>query len=218
MTDADEGEAGIHTEVAAYYTDKLLTHGPTARGVDWKDVSGQHKRFFQLLRVVEPGKPFAIGEIGCGYGALVPYLAARGFDAQYVGCDISEEMITIARQLHGDALNASFLVGADLGGISDYVVASGIFNVRFGHDDAVWFNYVIATIGRMMQQARVAVAFNLLTGFADAHRKEQRLWYPDPGEFLGELIRRYGFRVTLFHDYELYEYTVAIRASEGSYP
>lgn len=211
MSAKHKDEANIHALVEAYYTDKLVTHGSTARGVDWKDTSGQQKRFNQLLRIVERDKPFTIGEVGCGYGALAPYLIAHGFDADYIGCDLSDQMITAARHLHGDLPKVSFVVGSDVGRRTDYVVASGIFNVRFGYDDATWCNYVTTTVDQMARSARIAVAFNLLTGFADTHRKEQRLWYPDPGEFLGGLIRHYGFRVALFHDYDLYEYTVAIR-------
>ncbi len=96
-------------------------------------------------------------------------------------------MVATARQLHAQLPRVSFLVGPDIGQVTDYVVASGIFNVRFGYDDATWFNYVTNAIDRMVRHARIAVSFNLLTGFADAHRKEQRLWYPDPGELLNGL-------------------------------
>ncbi len=214
MSQSDNNDAAILATVGAYYTDKLRVHGTTARGADWKNEQGQEKRFAQLLRAVEPGRVFSLGEIGCGYGALVSYLVAHGYDATYKGCDVSEEMVQAARGLYGSRPRTSFVVGSELGQPADYVVSSGIFNVRFGFDDAAWLAYCTKTVDSMLSQARVAIAFNVLTGFADAHRKETRLWYPDPGELLNRLLQRYGLRVALLHDYDLYEYTISIRVSE----
>ena len=62
----------------------------------------------------------------------------------------------------------------------------------------------------MVGMARRGCAFNALTGFSDPHRKEARLWYPDPGWLLDVCLTRYGRRVTLSHDYDMFEFTIAI--------
>ena len=206
------GDNAILTTVGDYYSDKVATHGATPRGVDWRDAAGQHKRFEQLLRRFDLGRPFTIGEVGCGYGALVQYLRQRNVEFSYVGCDVSPEMISRAQALYKDEANVAFELGT-CSRPADYIVASGIFNVRFGFDEEQWSAYVLATIEAMVGLARRGSAFNFLTGFSDEDRKEARLWYPDPGRWLDLCLSRYGRNVTLFHDYGLYEFTIAVGAS-----
>ena len=210
-TKDDDGSASILASVGAYYTEKIRSHGPTARGADWRDEASQILRFDQLMRAIgEPAEGYSLTEIGCGYGALVPYLRARGTPFAYVGCDVSTEMVEAARRLHAND-DVRFLVGSEAPEPADYVIASGIFNVRFGIDDGRWLDYVTATVERMVAKAKRAVAFNVLTGYSDAHFKEPRLWYPAPGHLMDQLVARYGFKVVILHDYPLYEYTLAIR-------
>lgn len=76
-------------DVARYYASKLEAHGTTARGVDWNGEAGQALRFDQLVRIVNAADPFSINDLGCGYGALLDYLDARGFKTDYTGIDVS---------------------------------------------------------------------------------------------------------------------------------
>ena len=64
----------ILLRVQEYYDEKIRTHGPTARGVDWKSAESQQLRFAQLVRVIDSSRPFTVNDFGCGYGALLDYL------------------------------------------------------------------------------------------------------------------------------------------------
>ena len=46
-----ENRQALLRSVEAYYTAKVLAHGPTAHGADWNSEASQHLRFQQLLRV-----------------------------------------------------------------------------------------------------------------------------------------------------------------------
>ncbi len=201
--------------VGRYYTAKVLEHGATPRGVDWRDAGGQEKRFDQLLRGFALESPFTIAEVGCGYGALAGYLKRRQLACSYSGYDVSAEMVQAARTAQADIADASFHTGA-LAAPADYVVASGIFNVRFSFDDDVWLDYVLSTIDTMVEYARWGASFNALSSFSDADRKEDRLWYPDPAELLRHCLSKYGRRVALYHDYGMYEFTVLIGGLIGA--
>ncbi|AZO80971.1 MULTISPECIES: class I SAM-dependent methyltransferase [unclassified Bosea (in: a-proteobacteria)] len=207
---SDPISAQILSDVDQYYTGKLRTFGATPNGVDWRDEASQHRRFAQLLRQIDRSQPISIAEIGCGYGALVEYLRLSGLDFSYVGCDISPEMVAAAEAAHAGDAAVSFIAGTEPPESADYVLASGIFNVRFGYDDAVWTNFVHSTLDAMAAKARRGFAFNALTGFSDADRKEARLWYPDPGQLFNHCIARYGRNVVLMHDYPLYEFTISV--------
>ncbi len=201
----------ILSTVGDYYTDKVVTHGATPLGVDWRDGVGQQKRFEQLLRRFDLSHPFTISEVGCGYGALAHYLRRLKLRFAYAGFDISPDMIAQAEALNGDQADASFHLGT-CSKPADYIVASGIFNVRFDFDETLWSAHVRETIDVMVSMARRGSAFNFLTGFSDEDRKQARLWYPDPGQLLDLCLSRYGRNVTLYHDYGLYEFTIAVSA------
>ena len=211
---ADSAE-NLLDRVAAYYSDKVQLHGPTARGVDWKDEEGQNCRFDQLMLVLGDRKRGSIGEIGCGYGALATYMAKRGLQYDYTGCDISADMLAAARTFCKGVDGVTFEHGTSPSSPKDFVVASGIFNVRFDYDDRTWFRFIWDTIDAMAASANRGIAFNFLTSHSDADRKRPDLWYADPGEVLNECVRRFGRRVTLAHDYGMYEFTVRITFPEG---
>jgi hypothetical protein len=196
-------------EVSAYYSDKLRKFGATPAGVDWKDRKGQDTRFEQLAKVTRGGRTGTLAELGCGWGAFVAWAREHGFDLSYTGYDISPNMVEAAKVLFGNAPSASFRHGTELE-TADYVIASGIFNVKFDFDDGAWIEYVDRTIDEMARAARTGFAFNCLTGFSDPERKEARLFYPYPGEMFDRCVRRHGRHAALLQDYGLYEFTILI--------
>jgi hypothetical protein len=120
-------------------------------------------------------------------------------------------MLEVAHKTVGHLPNIEFCLGAVPGACADFVIASGIFNVRFDFSDEAWRAYVEDTIDSMAQNATKGFAFNCLTGFSNSNRKEARLYYPYPGEMFDSCLRRYGRHALLLHDYGLHEFTIVIR-------
>jgi SAM-dependent methyltransferase len=209
----DSGTHSIHQRVAAYYADKLREHGPTPRGVDWRDREGQEARFAALLEIVD-GPGASLVELGCGYGALYGYIRQSGLDFSYVGYDVSDHMIEAAKRAYPTAEFARLDAAAPPRRQADYCVASGIFNVRFDIPDDVWLDYVFATTDLMAAIAGRGFAFNCLTSHSDRDRQEARLYYADPGAMLNRCIARYGRRTSLSHGNPSYEFTVLVRRDE----
>jgi SAM-dependent methyltransferase len=206
----------ILDDVAHYYTDKLRQHGATPAGVDWRDTASQETRFAQLARLIE--SPHAsVVDYGCGVGAMLPYLRARGHVGSYLGIDIAEEMIDTARALHANDEHARFLVGTKPDLVADFAIASGIFNVRLDHSETDWASYVDAMIAELDQFGRLGFAFNCLTSYSDPERMRRDLYYPDPCRLFDLCKRRYSRQVALLHDYGLWEFTIITRkpASEA---
>lgn len=196
--------------IASYYSDRLAEHGPTARGADWRDERSQELRFARLLDLVGDDGQGSIAELGCGYGALAAFLRQTGRTNPYCGVDIAPDMVRAARAAHGDLPDVVFEDG-DAVPPADYVVASGIFNVRFDIPDERWRAFVEDTIVAMAGQARRGIAFNMLTAYSDRDRMSPRLYYASPPEMLDWCIRRFGRHVALRHDYGLYEFTLVVR-------
>jgi SAM-dependent methyltransferase len=196
-------------EVNAYYSNKVLEHGPTPRGVDWNSAQSQQLRFAQLLKIVDWSRPCVLGDFGCGYGSLFDYLESQQLACDYRGYDISEAMLAAARSRAGACFssNEEILEGCD------YIVASGIFNVRLQVSAADWKSYVLETIERLARYSSRGFAFNCLTSYSDQDRMRPDLYYADPCELFDYCKRRFSRNVALLHDYELYEFTLLVRTA-----
>lgn len=206
--DSSEIVAGV----VDYYEGKLSSFGTTPRGVDWKDERSQRLRFEQLARALDLDRcsqPFRLVDFGCGYGALLPFLMERGLRFAYVGYDAAPGMIAEARTLHATNANATFTTSWDEVPRSDFVVSSGVFNVRLATTDREWWAYVRKTLEAIAGKAGQGYAANFLTSYADEDRKRADLFYASPAVVF-EWCKESGFRwVSLLHHYDLYEFTVA---------
>ena len=212
-TQVTDSEEDIHRKVGDYYSRKIREHGATARGVDWNSEESQQLRFDHLLKIVDSAGPFSLNEIGCGYGALVDHLEARGINASYHGIDLSSDMVTAARQRHPAASNAAFAVASKPDQPRDYCVASGIFNVRLETPDGPWLHMILATLETMHESSTRGFAFNALTSYSDAEKMRDYLYYADPLALFDHCKRRFSRQVALLHDYGLYEFTILVRKS-----
>src|SRR4051812_7488097 len=116
--------------VKEYYSEKIITHGPTSKGVDWNSSESQHERFVQLCKILNSDVPFSVLDYGCGYGEMYNFLNQKTEPSfNYTGYDISPEMLTQASQLLTNSQNVN-LVSQLHQEHFDYVIASGIFNIR----------------------------------------------------------------------------------------
>lgn len=188
-----------HEGIVDHYERLLAQHGSTARGADYRDDASQQVRFRRFDRLVLGTQ--SVCDLGCGYGAYLDHLRAEGYDGEYAGVDITPGMIERARADHP---GARFDVGTEPTP-AEAVVASGIFNVRFGDDEA-WTAMVRRTIDAMWSVATVGIAFNLLSAATSPH-----LFTVSP-EALGAWLADLGSPHTVMeHDVGTNEMTVIAR-------
>jgi SAM-dependent methyltransferase len=192
----------------AYFAPKLEEHGATPLGVDWNSDAAQTIRFEQLAKVLDASGPYSLIDYGCGYGALAPWLAERGHDVAYTGFDVSERMLEVARR--DDPAWRYTSVEAELEP-ADFVVASGVFNLRLEIDDDAWTQYIDETLATLSRLGRRGFAFNMLTSYSDLDKRRANLFYGDPCRFFDLCKRAYSKDVALLHDYGLYEFTILVR-------
>jgi len=196
--------------VAKYYASKLAQHGASPAGVDWNSEQSQHLRFDQFMPLVS-GADASICDYGCGYGAFLDYMRARGHRGAYVGFDAATAMIRQAAARHANDRAARFTdVRGDVP-VADYTVASGIFNVRLSTPVDDWREYISETIGDLASLSRRGFAFNVLSSYSDAEKQRGDLYYADPRDLFDHCMQRWPRRVSLTHDYNLYEFTVTVR-------
>jgi cyclopropane fatty-acyl-phospholipid synthase-like methyltransferase len=201
----------VLARVDEYYTSCLLRHGTSPRGVDWNSQESQELRFSQLLQVCPVTEHFSLLDYGCGYGALADFVEAVGYDCQYTAYDISKAMIDCAGKRHASRSWCSFSSDISELRTSDYLVASGIFNVKLSHGTETWRDYVTTTLHTLNSLAAKGFAFNMLTSYSDAERMRDDLHYADPTAVFDYCKRNFARNVALLHDYGLYEFTILVR-------
>jgi SAM-dependent methyltransferase len=188
------------------YAERLDRLGPGVETLGWRDRGQQHLRFDILVGDAQALQGKRILDVGCGFGDLYDYLESRGVRAHYTGCDISPNVLQIARERHPaltfeerDILEQPF---ADR--VFDHVFMSGMFNHRLADNRG----FMERTLAAAFRASRLGAAANMMTDQVDY--RDDHLYYFSPEAVLA-FCRTLSPRVALRHDYPLYEFTVFVR-------
>lgn len=198
----------------------LVQHGVVPAAVASSELS-QRRRFDQLLKVLPDNGVVSLLDVGCGYGALVPYLVAQHPDmvlGHYVGLDIFPEMLHAARTalVSGSTQSAGVFEfhqvtdqddplspfwTPDRAPEFDYVYISGVITYAWSHESG------FRLMQRAFQLCRKVLVLNGLSTWAP-HETSSNLHYR-PGEVLDRagLLSRW---VSLDHAYLPHDWTVTI--------
>jgi SAM-dependent methyltransferase len=207
-----EKNVDLLNEIAGYYSAKFMQHGETARGVDWNGEDSQVLRFHQLCKIIDKSDHFSLNDLGCGYGALYDFLFNKYHkEFNYFGVDVSKEMLNAAGRRHLQNPQANFILSSKPDRMSDYGIASGIFNVRMGRSDGQWQSYLESTLNDLDKTSKLGFAFNCLTSYSDRDKMREHLYYADPCFLFDLCKRKYSRHVSLLNDYGLYEFTILVR-------
>lgn len=207
----------IKSDVESYYTSKILKHGPTPQGVDWNSTESQILRFRQLAKVIQPGDcEYTLLDYGCGYGEFLETLRTFTDAVNYTGFDLSDAMLKAAQDKFGSSERICWTSDLPKAAKFDYVIASGIFNVKMSHSNENWSIYVTSILKEFHQRARKGFAFNVLTTYSDAELMREHLFYADPSWLFDYCKIYFSSQVAILHDYPLYEFTVLVRYGDGA--
>lgn len=197
------------TMIQERYKDRLQQFGPGIKAL----ASGTEERRavrFDVLEEVGIKNGDSVLDVGCGLADFYVHLKSKGINVQYTGIDIVPELVEAARTAHPDLdIQVRDLQEEPFPESSfDYVVSSQVFNLHLGKgkNDAL----VKDMLGKMYRTARGGVAVDLLTSYVDF--KQDQLHYYQPEEifsFAKQLTRR----VTLRHDYPLFEFCIYLYPS-----
>jgi SAM-dependent methyltransferase len=195
-----------------YFQDKLERFGTTPRGVDWNSSEAQDVRFAQLARVIrDPGEAYTLLDFGSGFGALYDFLRRLGHRVAYTGYDFVPDMVLKGRETHPNDAQCAFSSDAASLQPVQYVLASGIFNIRLQASESDWRDYILSILTRMDALAGQGFAFNMLTSYSDAEFMKPQLYYADPCFYFDYCKRHFSKSVALLHDYGLYDFTILVR-------
>jgi SAM-dependent methyltransferase len=215
----------ICSGVDAYYSEQVARHGATPLGVDWSCQATQALRFVQLLKVCDFSTSLTLNDVGCGYGALVPFLAARhpGCEIDYLGIDLSRAMISRARRRFAGP-HHRFIVGAKIPRIADYSVASGTMNVNVGYARQTWEGFIATMLRRLHEASRRGFSVNFIHALPDADPDVDvehdtgatRLYRTTPEVWRGFCESELNCAVEVVDNYGMKEFTLLVRRDGGA--
>ena len=194
-----------------HFDERVVLYGAGVQSVDWKSRAAQYNRFRELLKVADFSAPFSIIDYGCGDGELVRFLQTVNADFQYFGFDVSPQMVETARREFAASKNCLFSTRLEDFPAADYIVASGVFNLKFDASDEDWKEYIEATIAEMKALSYKGFAFNALTAYSDVELRRADLFYADPLYWFDFCKRNVSRFVSLLHDYPEYDFTIIVR-------
>lgn len=205
--------APLHADIQRYYTQKVLAHGASPLGVDWTCQPTQELRFVQLLKLCDFGQPFSLNDVGCGYGALLAFLAKRhrGAKVDYLGTDLSQAMIDQAKPSPRPSMRSQFVVTGHIPRVADYSVASGIFNVKLNQPTARWTLFIQQTLAGMHRASRLGFAVNFLAPLGPDMQTIPELYRVSPDVWIRHCERQFGAKVELVEGYGMREFTLLVR-------
>jgi len=186
--------AALERKLNRAYKNRLVALGPAPKGVFWRNQSTQIARFDALLNLVATVTPVAnptLGDVGCGYGAMLDFIqkTPRYQNFQYIGIDINRAMINSCKQQFPDQKHL-FLVGKHPPSPVDFCVFSGTFNLCHTTDISLWHDYIFANLQQCWQRSRYGLALNLLCG--PKAEIKNHIFYAERQKFIATASQLFG--------------------------
>ena len=187
------------------YEKLVAEHGYSHCALNWGSREGQIRRF-EVLSEIDTLHGKSILDVGCGLAHFLDWLNERKIDAEYVGLDLTEGMLSECRNrhpsnkfIHGNILSTECMKSLSF----DYVFASGIFTY-FTTDRNIAAEIAIIN---MWNASKKGIAFNCLSSWAQDQSADE--YYAEPS-FLLDVCRRLSPWVVLRHDYHPRDVTVYV--------
>lgn len=184
------------TVLEKHYSNLLKEHGDTPQAVQWTDVMTQEVRM-EILAEVGDLCSAKVLDFGCGTGHLLDFLRRSGkFTGEYVGYDISDEMVALAQsKFPGIRFERHDILAEGIGEDFDYILINGVFNNRTKNS----WGLMRSSLQCLFGSVKKALAFNALSTYVDFFDPE--LFYVSPEVVFRFCKEELSPSITLRHDY-----------------
>jgi SAM-dependent methyltransferase len=175
--------------------------------VGWSKKS-QEKRFYSILKLGDLNERSLL-DVGCGIADFYSFLNEKKINSQYSGIDISEPMLTKARENNpsiADRFTLLDITTQQPDEAYDYGVAIGIFNLNFKNPNA---NYEMTykLIDALWNHTKIGFAISMTS---DSSKK------PNPDTFYYNIetivkkVKEYTNNFIVDHSYLPHDFTIFI--------
>ncbi len=170
-----------------FYSNAIKKYGQNAKGLNWNSSLHQTLRFDKLLELLPDDlQNYTLTDVGCGFGDFYNYLQTK--PKKYVGVDILEDMVFIAKQKTNQQIIQTDVV-TNTPVISDFIVCSGALNILTKFETTMFLQ-------NCYNSAKKGFIFNCLTG------QESETFNYLNKEFLEQTASSLGVnKIKYIHDY-----------------
>ena len=179
-----------------FYKNAFKKYGRTPKGLNWSSELSQSVRFEKIVEFLEPllSDSDIIVDAGCGFGDLYHYLLSKDLNFLYIGYDVVDEFIDIAKEnTKQNILKKDILT--DTLKEADFYVASGSLNILNEFETYLF-------IQRCFTHSKKAFIFNMLEG---SHHTTYNLVKK---EKIIEYGKELGAKVSLKEGYFMQDFTI----------
>ena len=155
----------VEATIAQKYNKRFTKWGAVPEASLWFSKERQLVRFKLIADVIAQKRPkenFSINDIGCGYGAFIPYLFKRFpiADFTYTGFEIAEKPLNYCIKKYQTS-NIVFEMGNSPKRQSDFSIMSGTYNYAPVLSPKVWQAYLFKNLSQIWSYSRCGMIFNL---------------------------------------------------------
>lgn len=188
------------------YNDLLDKHGDSPRSLSW--TKDKEYLRFEILCSSFDLEGSTIYDFGCGIGYLYAFLKLKVRNFHYIGVDINENLLGLARKKFPEAKFLCIdLLNNDPEIRPDFIFSSGVHNIK--RRDNEEFNRV--TFARFHHLAKKGYAINFLSDKVEY--KSEESYHHSPEEVLS-ITYAHTRRIILRNDYAPFEFTVSVSKND----
>ena len=145
-------------------------------------------------------------DLGCGFGDLYKHLRNQPCNCNYVGIDINERLLAIAKKMNPEADFHCLDILEDSHCLSsDWVIASGVFNARLRNEEHM--KYVRTMMESMFEICKKGISVDFMTTNVDY--MNINAFHLDPADAI-KLGSELSQKLNLKMDYLKYEFNLQI--------
>ena len=187
----------LHTNITLdlVFRQRFKEFGATPKGSFWLSKTRQNNRFSIICEQVKGNVdklPASIADVGCGYGALVPFLKQNNCFplARYYGSDICSELIAYCKA-HWEDEEHIFNIGIGPDNPVTVTVMSGTYNLSVTKLIDDWEDYIFQCLEICWSMTETAMIFNLQVEEI-ARISKSYIYYANTANIIEQCVKRFG--------------------------
>ncbi len=163
------------------YQRAFKKHKGSIRSLMWSSYASAVIRYREITKDIDFNNK-TILDVGCGFGNIIPFIAAKSTGFQYTGIDLTKEFVEEAEKRYPDY---EFVTGnyfkKPLPGKFDIILCSGALNGNYGKGTA---EIRKRAIRMLFNHCKVAIAFNMAGGIFPVNKENSIICYANSMEIL----------------------------------
>ena len=184
------------------YNELLEKHGDSPKSLGW--TKDKEYLRFKILCSQFDLEGSSILDFGCGLGYLYAYLKQNYKNFNYIGIDINQNLLEIAKNKYPEAtFKCLDLLNDSIEYVPDFILSSGVHNIKMSDNEE--FNK--KTFFKFKSLAKKGFAINFLSDKVDYLTAGS---YHNSPEKVLTLAYQHSRRIALRNDYMPFEFTVFV--------